>query len=432
MYSIYAYFNLTDTEPGLVYSPDQVENGYLITAGTFSVKVDSAGDASFTIPSIHPRYRDFKKIQTMVVIKDGDKIVWYGRVFDIKRDFRFNRTITCEGAMTFLNDICLAPYKYWVENPNKKAPEDPEYIVEPKTKTGHLGYIMDFYNHRCHGARKMEVITTISDMDVYNNIEGCSAYNTVLNEIQSNIIEDYNYSMVTQYSVDEITKRIVPRIVIAKLPIGTCTQTIEFGKNLIDFEEYISAENIYNTIIPLGSGDISLFDDNGMDPLESPLALKDRAYYYGGGVESACGTIDKVVNFSNIEKREDLNSAAVEVLNMRGGETVSEFSIKAVDLHLLDVNTEEFKIGYNVRVVSVPHSIDEYFVCTEMQIDMLHPDANSYTFSKPTKLSPEAMTDKWYSLEYRFNEKLTQKVTYGKNNGILQINDNNIAFSLLL
>lgn len=44
-----------------------------------------------------------------------------------------------------------------------------------------------------------------------------------------------------------------------------------------------------------------------------------------------------------------------------GIEMAVSLSIKAVDLHLLNVNTERIKLGDYIRVVSLPHKLDKYF-----------------------------------------------------------------------
>ena len=78
MYSIYAYIGLNSMSASLVYDPTRVEKGYVITAGSFTNRIDSAGEASFTIPPSHPLYNSLPKIKTHIVIQEGNKVVWYG------------------------------------------------------------------------------------------------------------------------------------------------------------------------------------------------------------------------------------------------------------------------------------------------------------------------------------------------------------------
>ena len=56
MYSIYAYIGLNSMSASLVYDPTRVEEGYVITAGSFVNRSDGAGEAAFTIPPSHPLF----------------------------------------------------------------------------------------------------------------------------------------------------------------------------------------------------------------------------------------------------------------------------------------------------------------------------------------------------------------------------------------
>ena len=429
MYSIYAYIGLNSDIAELVYdpidNPASVEKGYVITAGSFINRIDSAGEASFTIPPSHPLYNSLHKIKTHIVIKEGPKVVWYGRVFSTRRDFRNCKVITCEGAMAFLNDICLAPYRYYVKNPKYGQPDEPEYVVQPKTIKDHIDYIMDVYNTRCHSSRKVSVSVTGIEFHVGEIIEGCDSYDTVLNELK-NMVGDYNYHFITSFKG---TGRPEVSVNIEKLPTFGCTQKIEFGKNLLDFEEYINAESAYGCIIPLGEGDTNCYDDNGMDPIESKIELKDRAYYVSGNT-SEYGPIDRVINFTGLNKPSELAAAAQKVFELGGGNPAIEFTIKAIDLHMLNVNIAEFEVGYSVNVVSAPHDIDKDFIITEISINMLQPDNNTYTFCDPNMQSPESMVDQYCNLKTRTYTELWKKVTTSKNYGIVNIENDRINLVL--
>lgn len=482
MYSVYAYFDLLDTTPALVYSPDKVEEGYVLTAGSFNAQVDQAGDATLTIPYSHPRYGDFKKLKTQIMIKRDDKIVWFGRVFGIRRDFYQNKVITCEGALAFLNDICLAPYQYWIQSGDYTAnlvtlgaletelaelntkraaineDEQPaaaktldkqiqakgdeietfkethvleEWTVQPKTKQEHLDYIIGVYNYRCSAARKVTFMVSNITLGTDANITGCDSYDTVFTEIQNRIVEDYNYSMIPSWSIDE-NGRVITNVELCQLPSGACTQKVEFAKNLIDFEEFISGDELYNNIIPLGSGNLNIYNDNGKDPLDSHVDLKDRQYYVQGGIEGDSGPIDKVINFDTIEDRDKLEQAALNIIQLGGGTGTMSFTIKAVDLSLLDVDIDKIELGQSMEVVSAPHNMDKTFVITQTSIDFLNPANNSYTFSEPGLMTPETMTQHFYSSEYAQNMAAGKKVTIGENYGMFYIVPDGVGVAFLM
>ncbi len=429
MYSVYSYeLNNSGNTWNIIYSPDKMDEGYICTTASFTVEIDKAGEASFTIPYNHPMYDDIHKLSTMIVIKNDDRIVWFGRVYSIKRDFYNNKQITCEGALTFLNDICLMPFHYYEEDAIQNS-DTKTYHITPVCKSDHLAYILELYNKRCSKKRCVQINPCSEIISSEANITGADSYNTILQEIQDKIIEDYDYSILTKYDLNE-DGWIVPIFEIGRLPFSNCTQTIEFGKNLIDFEEFISADELYSSIIPVGSGNISIFNDNNADDADSKIPIFDRNYYITTGLESSCGVIDKVVNFDSIEDRSVLRTTGEKILELGGGVTESTFTINAVDLHLLDVNVDEIEAGASLRMISKPHKLDRYFVCLKTEIDMLSPDRNKYTFSAASKAVSDKLTGKVQNDSEKNRKELNKKVSVNQNYGVMSIEPDNVSLVL--
>ena len=99
-------------------------------------------------------------------------------------------------------------------------------------------------------------------------------------------------------------------------------------------------------------------------------------------------------------------------------------------MHLLDVNESEFKLGYAVRVKSAPHGLDKDFIVTEISINMLKPESNTYTFSDTNLQSPETFVDQYYGLKVYTNNQLWKKVTTGRGYGIVSMDVD--SFNLIL
>lgn len=424
MFEIFMYD--IDGKKQLVYSPDKVPDGYAVISATVTNEVDKAGDASFTVAKTHPLYNSFRKIAARIEVRRNGKIIWYGRVYSIRRDFNMNKTITCEGALAFLEDICLMPFHYYemqmIDGEMKK-------VLKKKTKYDYLTDIMGVYNSRCAAERKMSFSSNIiGELFMYNEIDGTSSYNTILSEIQDKIIEDYDYALIATYSDDEETGGVISCVNISRLPLYSGTQTIEFGKNLIDLEEFVNASDVYNCVVPVGSGNLSIFSDNGEDE-ESTFPIQSRGYWVTGAIGYE-GEIDKVINFGNIDDRKQLYEAALTVLNLGGGTASTEFQINAVDLNLLDVDVDSIEIGQNIRVISKPHEIDEYFVCYKAEIDLLDPAGSKYTFRLPLPMSPETMTEHLCSTISDMSKKLNTKLTESKSYGVVNLSHDGSYFSV--
>ncbi len=430
MYRIYMYDN--DGTKHTVYDPEKTDENLIVTAAKYVNEVDKAGECSFTIAKSHPQYNNFRKIATQIEVRQDNKIVWFGRVYGIRRDFFMNKTITCEGALTFLEDICLAPYHYCEKQLITIDGYFNDYVIVNKTKWEHLEYILKVYNGRCHPHRKINFTTTLLDeLHVYPEINGTTAYTSVMKEIRDKIIEDYDFVMMCQfYSENDSIPQI--SINLTRMPLCDGSQTIEFGKNLIDFEEFIDASEVYNTVVPVGSGNISVFSDNGEDEF-SPVPLDKRAYYVHGGLDADInGMIDKVIEFDTITDPKELWDAAQTVLMSGGGMSSSEFTINAVDLHLLDVDTQAIDVGQSIQVISEPHGVNSDFVCYKTEIDILNPDCSSYTFRKPQRMSPETMTEHLYSTIAGFYKRLNRKLNVNQSYGVVKMSEENACLSLTM
>ena len=64
-------------------------------------------------------------------------------------------------------------------------------------------------------------------------------------------------------------------------------------------------------------------------------------------------------------------------------------NVNAVDLSVCGFNEEPLRSGKRIRVISDPHGIDEYMLCTSVKYDLLRPEKTEYALGK----SYETLTD---------------------------------------
>ena len=158
----------------------------------------------------------------------------------------------------------------------------------------------------------------------------------------------------------------------------TNSQVIEFGVNLLDITEYITAEDVFTVLIPLGAeqedeegnitGRLTIESVNdGKDYIENELGI------------SLFGRITKVHEWDDVTIADNLMTKGTAFLES-GIEMSINLTLNAIDLHLVDVNTESISIGDYVRVISQPHGIDTLFQCTKIELDIIEPDKSLYTF----------------------------------------------------
>lgn len=119
----------------LVYSNGYFSDTYRVVNPKFSKTLGSAGELTFTmLPSdkIYKKatrdelneYPLFQPARTYVYIYDSNlssenddgtprsQCMWRGRIASVSEDFYGNKSITCEGELSFINDVIFPPYSY--------------------------------------------------------------------------------------------------------------------------------------------------------------------------------------------------------------------------------------------------------------------------------------------------------------------------------
>lgn len=331
MYTIYA-------DDALLYSPGDEELSVL--SPVLETQCNAAGTLTFVLLPEHPMYSALHKMRTRIDVRQDNEIIWRGRVLETETDFYRQKTVTCEGELTYLVDSVLHPYKL--------ANYD-------GTAAGLFRLYMTRHNEAVSEAQQFQIGSI--DIETLSSVEN-TGYGNTWDEISGNLIDydgDVRYLDWTKES-------------------GTsCGQVIRFGENLLDLSEYVSASEVVTCLIPYAGqsgSQITISSVNGgKDYIEDAAGI---ALY---------GRIWGVTEFDT-KDASTLLEMAKENLQKRLKETIT-ITISAVDLHLLDVNAESFRVGDKVRVVSPPHGIDAEYTCTAISLDLVSPDQSEYTFGTP-------------------------------------------------
>ena len=317
---------------------------YRFTSASYTV---STGNIPFRMYSYTYCSQTFEKsVQS--------KELFHGRLLNTEKDFYKRQKAVCEGELAYLVDSIQRPYDYagdlpglfkqYINNHNEQVDEEKKFAIGEITVTDSNNYVH------------------------YSS----TVYPDTLNEIKEKLINTHGGYLRTRISeskkyIDYVTK-----------PGKTNSQVIEFGTNLLDITEYITAENVFTVLIPLGerqkdssgneTGRLTIAEVNdGKDYIESETGIK------------LFGRITKTHEWDDVTDANNLLKKGKVYLDDGISMSVS-LKVKAVDLHLINVNTEIISEGDEVRVVSPPHGIDTYFLCTKIEIDLLTPDNSVYEF----------------------------------------------------
>lgn len=340
MYTIYA-------DDALLYSPGDEELSVL--SPVLETQCNAAGTLTFVLLPEHPLYNALHKLRTRIRVMQDDEIIWRGRVLETETDFYRQKTVTCEGELTYLVDSVLHPYKL--------ADYD-------GTAAGLFRLYLTRHNEAVSEAQQFQIGDV--DIETLSSVEN-TGYGNTWDEISDNLMDIHGGFL-------RIRHEDGARYLDWTKESGTsCGQVIRFGENLLDLSEYVSASEIVTCLIPYaGQSDsqITISSVNGgKDYIEDAAGI---ALY---------GRIWGVTEFDT-KDASTLLEMAKENLQKRLKETIT-ITISAVDLHLLDVNAESFHVGDKVRVVSPPHGIDAEYTCTAISLDLVNPDQSEYTFGTP-------------------------------------------------
>ena len=351
MFQIYA-----DGE--LLYSPDLADEGYGVINPKLTIELNKSGSLEFTLPPNNVMYDKISKLKTQVTVNEDGKTIWWGRVLHDKKDFYKRKSIYCEGILAWLVDSILRPYDF------------------KGTVTNYIRYMVTCHNEQVDSSKKIRLgNVTVSDSNDYVHYSS-TQYPTTLSEITEKLVNKYggylslyHNSAIGWYQLD-----------YTSTSGDISDQVIQFGENLLDITEYIDAKDVFTVLIPLGAKQKS---KDGKDETEKRLTIESvnngLDYIENTTASSIFGKIWKTNTWDNVTEASNLLTKGEVFLNS-GIEMSVTLSIKAIDLHLIDVKTERIQLGQYVRVISEPHNLDTHFLCSKIILDMQNPDKSEYTF----------------------------------------------------
>jgi len=148
-------------------------------------------------------------------------------------------------------------------------------------------------------------------------------------------------------------------------------QTIEFGKNLIDFGRTITAESFATALIPLGAKDeetgskIGIADVNGgLDYVTNATAVAEY------GLIFTSHTWNDVTDKTNLKNKGQAYIDSIALFN-------ESLEVSAADLFGTGVNVNSFRIGRYVTVHSIPQDISQRFLVTSVSKELMNPESTT-------------------------------------------------------
>ena len=354
-----------------MYSLDVKEK--LLINPKVSEQINVSASFDFTLPPMHQQYNSIKPLKgTINVYEDGD-LIFTGRPVDYKTDFWKNKTWHCEGPLAYLNDSIQEPWE-----------------SDDTDTTEFLTHLINCHNRQVADDRKLTVgrVTVNVGKKLYRKLNYESTWNCVNNMLLN---AEGGYIFIRhENGVNHIDY-------LAEMPYQT-NQPIKFGMNLLDFSTNFSADDIVTVLYPFGRKDTSKSEakDGGWDEddWEDPEGPWDD---YPDEDDEEEEEEDKVIDISSVnggkkylvhqelfneygwiaatQTWSDLHTP--EVVKEKGEEWLADkqydrmiIEAKASELHQLNENYQQFKVGQSVHIISEPHGLDKYFPLTKIEIEL--------------------------------------------------------------
>lgn len=323
------------------FSTDSIDQALGLGSASLELKAGSAGLFTFTVLPNNVKYDQFHLLTDYVDVYRNEELIFSGRVSSVKQSFNLTMKIEAQGLLTVLNDSIFRP------------------ITHEGTLYQLLNLIISSHNAQVETDKQITLGTVqIPDAACYREYENYeSSYSRL-----SDLVDSFGGYL-------SIRKESNGLYLDWTRPTAQCSQTIDFGENLIDVEKNSNTDDYISVLIPLGAQIED--EDTGVRSrvtIESVNSGKD--YIYLPNVDHkvvAVKTWDDVTEPSNLLRK------GQEWLELQGI-LKTTIELTAIDLANVGYNVGHFKIGMTIGVTSAPHNLDGTpFECVTLSLNLLDP-----------------------------------------------------------
>lgn len=356
MYRVYVK-NVNGEYP--IYEP--LDDMLRIFEPVLTQEMGSAGSFTFRVYKGHPYYKQLKVLTSEVIVYDDGACVFCGRMWRPEQDFDNMVAVTCEGELTYLLDSQQRPFTY------------------TGGIDGYIGQLLDVHNSQVDASRQIKKGNIVVSGDGgYKEwiVQGFSDTLTLLRQLP----ESFGGYLRIRH---EAGVRYLDYLWDYG---GINSQVIRFGENLLDLTHYVDATQIITCLIPQGA-DVEYKDEAG--------ETQSRAV----DITSVNGGVDYIENAEAVElygriwgyqKWDDVTEPGILLAKAReylkeASTLPASMEVSAVDLAAIDSTVQQFQLGYWTDVSSEPHGINQKFLLTRREINLLDSGQGSITLGRQTE-----------------------------------------------
>lgn len=371
MYKAY----IDDTYP--LYDPS---NDFVLGSPKFTQELNKVGSFEFTIYPNHPYFNQLKKFKSVITIYDRNQLVFKGRVLNDEEGFHNEKLIECESDMAYLLDSTVRPYDY------------------TGAIAGMVEMLLDSHNEQVEESKQFKLgMVTVTDPNDYIHYSS-TVYPNTFDELTDKLVDNYGGYLFIRHESDGNYLDYVDDFTLLS------NQTIEFGKNLLDYARTTKGEDIATAIIPLGAKD---------ETTELRLTIEGvndgKDYVYDADAVEQYGWIFKTVEYDDVTIAANLKTKGEQDL-ANAVLLAGELELSAVDLAALDSDFNAFHLGTYIKCVSESHNLNANFLVSKLSVNLADPSANKLslgnTYTSLTEQNYETKKD-YESMQSGINQIVT-------------------------
>lgn len=357
---------------------DPREEGVQISAGKLVEESGQSPTLSLTIQPTHPLWRAFNRESVMntereieLTEHETQKILFRGRIRKVSMSMNGSIDVTCEGAMAYLNDTTVRPYKTY-------DTDEIDCEINAPAKAGELfEWFIEQHNLRVSNRCEKFKIGINAGVNFGALQRGTGTRPTTLKEMREKLTKLCGgYFRVRYVGEDNYLDWLNAD------GSSEAAQSVELGQNLLDLNTGADGKDIYTAIVPVGK--------TGEGEDEKDVTIDDEHAYVGGGydiigdavVDTAMaeryGVIEKLMEYDHLSQPQALADKAVA--DLAAGKLSDSITVSATDLHYADATIQQIDYLQRVQVTSEPHGIDRMMLCVGRTINLVDPKATRYSF----------------------------------------------------
>ena len=348
-----------------IYDPTCVDDALdnIILDPQLEMEKNELGSFEFTLPVSNRFYNSLIPRRTVVSVEEDGVEIWMGYVTEIDKNFQMQKKVYCEGELGLLKDISLVleakeytAYELFKAITAVSAARTDWKIFAPgKISEKFKSIKIDLKEYGTQYTTVWEALDSL----LVGNIGGMLRIRKMPTELDGR----YNRFLDYLWSEDELE---------------LTTQCIEFGRNLLDLDYYVKAYDIVNRVTYYGYQTKGWWIFAHTEKISVTVEDKDSEQIYG--IIERCYVADGTPSTT-----ESLTKLAKEKLDELKLKMDYSFEISALDLRDAGVDTTRLGFMKRAQILSWPHELNQYALCTKLSIQLEKPDEKQFTFGSASE-----------------------------------------------